>query len=85
MTVLERVTCYIAVSRAICRISGQSTSTTRRASQLGFLCPAWKIAIGLLATSALATSYILSVYNSLLLLLLLSLVFLYSSNLQALV
>jgi len=39
VTVLERVTCYIAVSRAIRRISGQSTSTTRRASQLGFSMP----------------------------------------------
>jgi len=37
--VLERVTCYIAVSRAICYISGQSTSTTRRANQLGFSMP----------------------------------------------
>jgi len=37
--VLERITYYIAVSRAIRRISGQSTSTTRRASQLGFSMP----------------------------------------------
>jgi len=37
--VLERVTCYIAVSRAICRISRQSTSATRKASQLGFSMP----------------------------------------------
>jgi len=49
-----------------------------------FPCPAWKIAIGLLATSALATPYISLVSDSLLLLLL-SLVFLYGSNLQALV
>jgi len=48
-----------------------------------FPCPAWKIAIGSLATSALATPCISLVSNSLLLLLLLSLVFLYSSNLQA--
>jgi len=37
--VLERITCYIAVSRAIRRISGQSTSTAYRASQSGFSMP----------------------------------------------
>ena len=39
MTVLERVTCYITVSRAICRIFRQSASTTYRANQLGFSMP----------------------------------------------
>jgi len=39
VTVLERVTYYIAISKAIRRISGQSTSTARRASQSGFSMP----------------------------------------------
>jgi len=39
VTVLECVTCYIAISRAICRISGQSASTTYRANQSGFSMP----------------------------------------------
>jgi len=37
--VLERVTYYIAIFRAICRISRQSASTTYRADQLGFSIP----------------------------------------------
>ena len=37
--VLEHVTCYITVSRAIRHISRQSTSTTYRANQLGFSMP----------------------------------------------
>ena len=82
---LERVTCYIAVLGQFTTFLGNLLALLTELTNQDFPYPAWKIAIGSLATSALVTPYILLVFNSLLLLLLLSLVFLYNSNLQALV